>query len=96
MLVTCCRNSVGGRLCGRESCPVAGLQELQYWRLEYRVGQGGKGEGETTPNTVGNVCVPCGVAVHNSRMKWQKGVAGMVVGEGCVVVVGSSSSSSTR
>ena len=64
--------------------------------LEYRVGQGGKGEGETTPNTVGNVCVPCGVAVHNSRMKWQKGVAGMVVGEGCVVVVGSSSSSSTR
>lgn len=66
--------------------------------LEYRVGQGGKGkgEGETTPNTVVNVCVPCGVAVHNSRMKWQKGVAGMVVGEGCVVVVGSSSSSSTR
>ena len=74
MLVTCCRNSVGGRLRKRElsSGRTAGIAVL-----EYRVGQGGKGEGETTPNTVGNVCVvPCGVAVHNSRMKWQKGVAG--------------------
>ena len=61
--------------------------------LEYRVGQGRKGKGETTPNTIGNVCVQSGVAVHNSRMKWQKGVAGMVWLVRVVVVVGSSSSS---